>query len=389
LIVMSLRTVDDFPYLEDKIYFNCAAQGIVPESTTKVIEQYIKDYTDYIRGKQNPDAPDYAEVKANSKRLLAEIIGAKEAEIAFVPNATTGVNTAFGMIPFTKGDNIVLSDLSYPMGATIVTGYQRKGVESKFVKHNKGVIELDQWEKAITDETKAVMIDQPGWLNGFLYDLKAIAEIAHDHGAYLVVDGTQSVGQKVWDIDDTGVDFMATSTYKWLLGGPYANTVGFLYVKEEHIGNLQPDYVGSQTLPKEEERANQEDAFTIYEFNPRKDIGAIEVYNQNQLGYVSAENSMNVLLKYGVANAEKQIKKVDTKIVDGLLEHGVDLQTPVDEDRRLYLNALVPDYKTVCAKLAEEKVSISPRVGGLRISPAAYNEVWEAEAFVEKLSKFL
>ncbi|MBE0632997.1 hypothetical protein IH574_00370, partial [Candidatus Bathyarchaeota archaeon] len=80
-------------------------------------------------------------------------------------------------------------------------------------------------------------------------------------------------------------------------------------------------------------------------------------------------------LKYGVDKAEKQIKKVDTAIIDGLLELGVKLQTPVDEKKRLYLNALVPEYKSVCAKLAEDNVSISPRVGGLRISPAAYNEV--------------
>ncbi len=386
---MSLRTVDDFPFLKDKIYFNCAAQGAVPESTTRVIEKYISDYCDTIRGKQNPDAPNYREVKVNSKKLFAEIIGADVEELAFIPNATTGINTAFGMIPFKRGDNIVLSDLSYPMGATIVTGYQRKGVESKFVTHRNGVIDTGQWEQAIDDNTKAVMIDQPGWLNGFLYDLAPIAEIAHDHGAYLVVDGTQSVGEKVWDIHRTEVDFLATSTYKWLLGGPYANTVGFFYMREEHIEELNPDYVGSQTLPKEEERANQEDAFNIYSFNPRKDIGKIEVYNQNELGYVSAENSMRLLLKYGVSKAEKQIKKVDTAIIDGLLSLGVKLQTPLDERRRLYLNALVPDYKTVCAKLAKENVSISPRVGGLRISPAAYNEVWEAEEFLERIAKYI
>ena len=71
------------------------------------------------------------------------------------------------------------------------------------------------------------------------------------------------------------------------------------------------------------------------------------------------------------------------------MERGVELQTPVDESRRLYLNALVPNYKTVCAKLEEENVSISPRVGGLRISPAAYNEVWEVEVFLERLAKYL
>ena len=386
MVKLSLRTKDDFPFLEDKIYFNCAAQGVVPESTIKIFRQYIEDYCNSMRGKEKVD---YSDVKTNSKKLFAEIIGAKVREIAFVPNATTGINTAFSMIPFKKGENVVLSDLSYPMGATIVTGYQRKGVETKFVEHQNGVVEIDQWENAITDGTKAVMIDQPGWLNGFLHDLKSIAEIAHDHGAYLVVDGTQSTGAIVWDIHKTSVDFLATSTYKWLLGGPYANNVGFFYMKEEHVDELTPEYVGSATLTREEAVKNQEDSFSIYEFNPRKDIGKIEVYNRSELGYVAIENSMQLLLDYGIGNAENQIKKVDSAIINSLLELGVDLQTPIEEERRIYLNAVVPNYKDVCEKLAEEEVYISPRVGGLRISPGAYNEVWEAEEFIDKLSKYL
>jgi selenocysteine lyase/cysteine desulfurase len=386
VVKLSLRTKDDFPFLEDKIYFNCAAQGVVPESTIKIFRQYIEDYCNSMRGKEKVD---YSDVKTNSKKLFAEIIGAKVSEIAFVPNATTGINTAFSMIPFKKGENVVLSNLSYPMGATIVTGYQRKGVETKFVEHQNGVVEIDQWEKAITDNTKAVMIDQPGWLNGFLHDVKSIAEIAHDHGAYLVVDGTQSTGAIVWDIHKTSVDFLATSTYKWLLGGPYANNVGFFYMKEEHVDELTPEYVGSATLTREEAVKNQEDSFSIYEFTPRKDIGKIEVYNRSELGYVAVENSMQLLLDYGIGNAENQIKKVDSAIINRLLELGVELQTPIEEERRMYLNAVVPNYKDVCKKLAEEEVYISPRVGGLRISPGAYNEVWEVEEFIDKLSKHL
>ena len=386
MVKLSLRTKDDFPFLEDKIYFNCAAQGVVPESTIKIFRQYIEDYCNSMRGKEKVD---YSDVKTNSKKLFAEIIGAKVSEIAFVPNATTGINTAFSMIPFKKGENVVLSDLSYPMGATIVTGYQRKGVETKFVEHQNGVVEIDQWEKAITDNTKAVMIDQPGWLNGFLHDVKSIAEIAHDHGAYLVVDGTQSTGAIVWDIHKTSVDFLATSTYKWLLGGPCANNVGFFYMKEEHVDELTPEYVGSATLTREEAVKNQEDSFSIYEFTPRKDIGKIEVYNRSELGYVAVENSMQLLLDYGIGNAENQIKKVDSAIINRLLELGVELQTPIEEERRMYLNAVVPNYKDVCKKLAEEEVYISPRVGGLRISPGAYNEVWEVEEFIDKLSKHL
>ena len=228
---MSLRETDDFPYLEGKIWFNNAAQGVTPESTTKIVEKYFADFCRVMRG-EKPSGTDYGEGRANSKKLFAEVIGADASEIAFVPSATTGINTAFSMIPFNKGDNVVLSDLSYPMGAMIVNRQRLNGVKPRFVKNMDGEVDLGEWEKAIDDSTKAVMVDQTAWLNGCLYDLKPIAEIAHDHGAYLVIDATQSAGGHVWDVHAEGVDFLATSTYKWLLGSPYPNNVGFLYVRE-------------------------------------------------------------------------------------------------------------------------------------------------------------
>jgi len=385
---MSLRETDNFPYLKGKIWLNNAAQGVTPESTIKIVEKYFADFSCVMRG-EKPSDTNYGEVRVNSKKLFAEVIGADASEIAFVPNATTGINTSFSMIPFEKGDNVVLSDLSYPMGAIVVNRQRLNGVKPRFVKNRDGEVDLGEWEKAIDDSTKAVMVDQTAWLNGYLYDLKPIAEIAHDHGAYLVIDATQSAGGHVWDAHAEGVDFLATSTYKWLLGSPYPNNVGFLYVRDEHIEELQSEYVGSQTLPPDVERANQEDSFTLYEYEPRSDIGKVEIYNQSQLGYVMVENSMRVLLKHGIDRVEKQIRKIDTRIIDGLTEMGVKIKTPLEESKRLYLNALVPNYKEVCAELAKQNVFISPRIGGLRISPGAFNEVSEADEFLDRIKPYL
>jgi selenocysteine lyase/cysteine desulfurase len=275
------------------------------------------------------------------------------------------------------------------MGAMVVNRQRFNGVMPRFVKSEDGEVDFSEWEKTIDDDTKVVMVDQSAWLNGYLYDLKPIAEVAHDHGAYLVIDATQSAGGHVWDVHMEGVDFLSTSTYKWLLGSPYSNNVGFLYVKKELIDELHPEYVGSQTLPRDVEVSNQEDAFTLYDYQSRSDIGKVEVYNQSQLGYVMVENSMKVLLKHGIEKVEKQIRLVDTKLIDGLTALGVKIKTPIDQNKRLYLNAIVPNYKEVCIKLAKDNVFVSPRIGGLRISPGAFNEVTEAEDFLDKIKLHL
>ena len=388
---MSIREKERFPLCEGKIYFNNAVIGAVPESTINAVEQYWGDYVKTMRGETEwgKGLSKYSEKKRNSKRLFAKILGADESEVAFLPNASTGINTAFSMIPFKRGQNIVVTDMSFPMCAAVVQKQAEKGVKPRFIKHRKGVIETEEWAKAMDDDTAAVMVDQAGWFNGLLHDVEAIAEAAHDHGAHLVVDGTQSAGAIKWDIHEKGVDMLATSCYKWLYGGPYNNSVGFFYTRGDLLDELQAEYVGSQTLPPEQSDRNTTDGFDIYELKPRKEIGRLEIYSQSEGPYVAVENSMMLILGFGLGKVEKQIKRVDTVIIDGLLERGVELLTPADEGRRIYLNAKLPNYKEVSEALAKEKIHVSPRVGGLRISPGAYNTVDEAERFLEALSKHL
>ena len=202
VIELSIREMEPFPLCEDKIYFNNAVIGAVPESTIRVVEEYWSDYAKTVRGEADwgEGLSKYAERKRNSKRLFAEILGARETEVAFLPNASTGMNTAFSMIPFKRGQNLVLTDLSFPMCATVANKQREKGVEPRFIKHSGGVVEAEQWEEAIDDDTAAVMVDQAGWFNGYLHDVEAIVDAAHDHGAYLIVDGTQSAGAMRWDI---------------------------------------------------------------------------------------------------------------------------------------------------------------------------------------------
>ena len=158
-------------------------------------------------------------------------------------------------------------------------------------------------------------------------------------------------------------------------------------MRDEIVDELQPEYVGGQTLPDEQELRNVTDGFDVYDYKPKKGLSRIEIYSQAEGPYVAVENSMRLLLRFGLDRVEKQIKRVDTKIIDGLLEMGVELQTPVEQERRIYLNAVIPEYKKVCDALALERIHVSPRVGGLRISPGAYNTVDEADGFLEALRR--
>jgi selenocysteine lyase/cysteine desulfurase len=92
-----------------------------------------------------------------------------------------------------------------------------------------------------------------------------------------------------------------------------------------------------------------------------------------------------MLLDHGMDRIESYVKALGTRLIDGLLEEGYELQTLVDEGRRIYVNFKVPGFKEVGKKLADSGVSVSPRVGGLRLSPHFYNTMDEVDVFLEKL----
>ena len=247
-------------------------------------------------------------------------------------------------------------------------------------------MDVSAFEDTVDDRTKIVYVDQAAWFNGFLHDLKAISEIAHHHGALLIVDATQSAGVLAWDAKRWGVDFLAASTYKWMMGGPYQLRAGFLYIDEAHIEGLSAPYVGDQSLKPERSMYNQEDEFDLYNYEPRRGIERLEIYPYSMNSYVAVENSLKMLLDHGMSRIENYIKSLGTRLIDGLLEEGYELQTPLDEERRIYLNFKVPGFKEVEKKLADSGVSVSPRVGGLRLSPHFYNTMDEVDVFLEKLN---
>jgi selenocysteine lyase/cysteine desulfurase len=384
---MVLKLKEEFPLTKGRIYFDTAVTGAVPESTLKVIEAYTADLMATFRGERPwPDGLSvWGKKRLNSKKVFAEVVGGAEHSVAFVPNASSGINTVMNMLPFKRDTNIVATDLSFPMCATVVNKQRERGAKPKFLKNRKGVVTIEQFEKAVNDKTVAVMVDQPSWFNGYLYNLKALSEVCHDHSAKLVVDGTQSIGSLAWEVDQWGVDFVACSTYKWLMGGPYGQATGFLYVAEDLIDEYQPVYVGGQSLTPEENDRNTEDAFTLYEFKPRKGIERLEIYPRMELSYVAVENSMRVLLAHGRKNVEKQVKTVDNVLVEELGKKHFRLQTPKEEEKRIYVNVQVPDFKEVGRKLSAKGVIVSPRIGGLRISPHFYNNEDEAVALVKNL----
>jgi selenocysteine lyase/cysteine desulfurase len=382
-----LRLTERFPLAERLVYFDTAVMGCAPKSTLDIMREYVEALIEHMSGVRQWafNVEEGKGAQKNALELFAKVIGAKQETVMGVPNASTGMNVAMSMLPIKKGDNIVSTDLAFPMGAALIQKSVERGAQAKWLPSKNGVVETDAFEKAIDDNTAIVYIDQPSWFNGYLFDIESIADLAHDHGAYFVVDATQSMGAIDWQIEKTGVDFAATSTFKWLLGGIPASSAGFLYIKEEHIDTYLPAYVSGCTYTYE--KTGIEGPYMGHKFVLNEGISKYGVFRSPDLTYKTVANSMRVLLDHGMKKIEQQNKKLSSKIIDMLLELGYELQTPIDEKRRSYLNVKVPDIKNTVKALNIDDYWCCERVGGIRVSPHFYCTIEQAEDFVVRLDK--
>ena len=89
---------------------------------------------------------------------------------------------------------------------------------------------MDAMAAAVNDKTKLVAVSLVSTTNGFQHDLKRVSDIAHAHGAYVYADIVHGAGTVPLDLRASGVDFAASSSYKWLMGD---FGLGFLYVRRE------------------------------------------------------------------------------------------------------------------------------------------------------------
>ncbi len=376
------RIQEQFPIIKSKVFLNHAATSPLPLCASEAMKDFVKAKVD-AQSTMEGDLGPWQERIRNCRRFFSQLVGAEEQEVAYVPNTTFGLNLIAQMLPYKPGSNVVTNDLEYPSNVIAWLKLEERGVEVRFIKNTDGKIGLDQIEEAVDGKTVALAVGQVGWYHGFRHDLKAISEIVHEKGAYLVVDAIQSVGAMKIDVKREGIDFLACGSYKWLLGPPGA---GFLFIREGLVDALNPPLVGYGSIDPELAEKNIFERFDLYRLRYSKGIGKHEVVDTNDVAYVGAEASMKLLLDYGMERMEQRIREIGDYLVDRLVEAGYGLQTPLDEkERHAIVNFRVKNWKETWKRLAEKGIIVSPRMGGIRVSPHFYNTHDEIDRLMETL----
>jgi selenocysteine lyase/cysteine desulfurase len=222
----------DFTIPDGVTYLNGAFMHPMPN----IVRDAVRDYADRRAGftTRTSDDPD---ISGAVKAEFAALIGARPHEVSFVPNTSTGeVLVVHGLGIPGSGGNVVTDALHFEGAIVHLQSLERgAGLDLRVVMPRDGRIDIEDIARVVDRDTRLIELSLVGMYNGFQHDLKAVCDLAHAHGAYVYADIVQAVGAVPFDVRESGVDFAACSSFKWLMGDL---GLGFLYVREELIGRV-------------------------------------------------------------------------------------------------------------------------------------------------------
>jgi cysteine desulfurase/selenocysteine lyase len=185
-----------------------------------------------------------------AREKIAQFINARSKnEIIFTRNTTEGINIVANGLKWKQSDKVVTTLIEHHSNFIVwLRVKQRHGVEVDVVEPREtledGVLNPSDFEKAVDDRTKIVAIAHISNVLGTVEPVEKIVQIAHEHGAYVVIDGAQSVPHVKVDVQRIDCDFLAFSGHKMCA----PTGCGVLYIKQELLDQVEPSYIGGGTI---------------------------------------------------------------------------------------------------------------------------------------------
>ena len=249
----------DFPILEREfgdqqlVYLDNAATTQKPDQVIDAISDYYRETNANVHRGLHQLSQEASIAYETAHDRVAEFIGASggREEIVFTKNTTESMNLvayAWGLNELGPGDEVVLTEMEHH--ASLVTWQQiakRTGAEVKYIRIDEdGRLDMDHAEELITENTEMVSVVHASNVLATINPVAELADLAHDHDAYIFVDGAQSVPNRPVDVEAIDADFFAFSGHK--LCGPTG--IGVLYGKRHILDEMQPYLYGGDMITK-------------------------------------------------------------------------------------------------------------------------------------------
>ncbi len=238
----------ELPAVQNAAYLNTGSYGPLSRSAASAIEE--ANNQQFNNGRLSLSIGEANRSTASALRSsFARVMGCAGDEVALTHHTTDGMNIATWGVQYRPGDEIVTNSWEHPGGLLPVYAAARRfNLVVRFVPLSLDDDEeaiVDKFDRAIGPRTKLVSVTHVSWKTGAILPIERIAALVHEHGGLIAVDGAQSGGAMLLDMEALNADFYAIPGQKWLCG---PEGIGALYVNRNRLGELLQTYVGYPSL---------------------------------------------------------------------------------------------------------------------------------------------
>lgn len=231
------------------VYFDNGATSQKPQVVLDVLDNYYEKYNANVHRGIHTLSQEATDLMEESRRKIQAFINAKhDHEVIFTRGTTESINLVANTIGqlLTADDEIIITEIEHHSNIVpwqLVT--QRTGAKLKYIPLTaEGILDIAKLDDLLTDKTKLVCVNQVSNALGVVNPIETIIEKAHAKGAWVLIDGAQSVPHTKIDVQALDCDFIAFSGHK--MYGPTG--IGILYGKEEILNQLPPFHGGGEMI---------------------------------------------------------------------------------------------------------------------------------------------
>ena len=367
--------LEDFPSLEGMTYLNSAAESIPPRMVHEAVEKYWQHKSMGMTGRDYHNA----EMEA-CRELAARMLEKKPSEISFCSCSSEAYNLLGSALGLGTGDEVVVSDLDFPAGATPwLTATARP--EVKLWENHNGTLELDDLEVLLSERTQLVQVSLVSFLNGYRIPWLPFRGLVRKlaPNAILSVDVTQAFGRV--ELDCLDADCIISSTHKWILGSHGGCVVAIPEAKAERLTTHAGGWFHID---------NPFGADRFEQAKVKQGVASFAVGMPNYPAIYALRAGMDYIQSIGIAKIALHSDPLVQQVHEGLAELDIKPMAPFSSACRSGIVAFMHEkVDTVNEVLLKDNIHVMHHAGRIRIAVHGYNQQEDVDRLLAGLKSVL
>jgi cysteine desulfurase / selenocysteine lyase len=354
----------DFGPFDGKLWLNCAHQGPLPRVAASAAEEAIA----WKRTPYELTTERFSGVPQRLKQALGRLIQAPADEIILGNSASYGLHLLANGMRWQAGDEVLLVKDDFPSDILPWLMLAERGVKPRFIEPRNYVPQVDELLAQLTPATKVFCTTLVHSFSGYAVDAQALGEVCRARGVRFVLNASQALGTRPFNVAETPVDALVSVGFKWLCG-PYGT--GFCWLRPELRESLRRTQAYWLSMQTADELSEAQDVPAL-----RDDLGAraFDVFGTaNFFNFKPWTAAVEYLLAQGIENVAAHNDQLVADFIAGLDQSRYEMLSPLEGAQRSTLMLIshkqAERNAAIYEQLRQRQIYIAMRRGRLRLSP--------------------